>query len=257
MTKQILNNLQARITRNRCKFFCEAKPLIFKILKKQKFLILILILANSNACAMPFFNKNKLPSTPYALEIDISKKGNKAEIDLRIKTKKERKELEPESIAFEVYFNAYDPRNDKNSKYYENSFTKFFKDIGVFKKYFKYTKEEKDEIWKDNERLTKLLGGGIWFDDGTEYGKRIDHPAIPLPNIRLTITNLENQQIVYDEILEMKKHPNIAGYFYKFLEYVKLLPGKYKIIAEVQSDALEFKGTEVLLLIGSQRAWWK
>ena len=55
----------------------------------------------------------------------------------------------------------------------------------------------------------------------------------------------------------MKKHPNIGGYFDKFLSYIELIPSNYKIIAEIQSDALEFEGTEVLLLIGSQRAWWK
>lgn len=39
---------------------------------------LSLILITNNSWAMPFFNKNKLPTTPYALEIDISRKGNKA-----------------------------------------------------------------------------------------------------------------------------------------------------------------------------------
>ncbi len=210
--------------------------------------------------AMPFFSKNKLPTTPYALQIDISKKGNKAEVDLRIKLDEERKELEPKIVAFELKFLWSDPRNDSNSKYYKGFWRRNFGEIGMFEKYFrKYTKEEVDEIWRDSERLTKLLGGGIWIDDGTKYGKRINHLAAPIPNIRLTIISLDgpDKKVVYDEVLEVKKHPENAGYFDKFLEYIKIIPGNYKIIAEVQSDALEFEGTEVLLLIGSQRAWWK
>jgi len=220
----------------------------------------------TNAYAMPFFNKNKLPTTPYALPIDISKKGNKAEIDLRIKSDEERKEFEPKTVAFELKFIPYDPRQDKNSKYYEGFWRRNFYDIGMFRKYFepKYTKEEWAEVVFDGNRIVKLVGGSVASDPGNpnagEYPKNyIDYKGIPLPKIRITITDLNdpNKKVVYDEVLEVKKHPENAGYFDKFLEYIKLTPSSYKITAEVQSDAPEFKGTLVGLLIGSQRAWWK
>ena len=220
-------------------------------------LILLTFLTN-NAFAMSFFNKNKLPSTPYALPIDISKKGNKAEIDLYIKSDEERKRLEPKTVAFELTFIPYDPRQDKNSKYYEGFWRRNLQDIAMFRKYFReYTKEEKSEIWKEDERLTKLLGGGFTVDDGSEYGRHFDYPPpIPIPNIRITITDLNdpNKKVVYDEVLEVKKHPRKGGYFIKFLGYIKLVSSNYKIIAEVQSNAYEFVGTKVILKIGYYRA---
>lgn len=49
----------------------------------KKFLAQILLfyflLSPFNSNAMPFFNKNKLPTTPVSVPIDISKKGNKAD----------------------------------------------------------------------------------------------------------------------------------------------------------------------------------
>ena len=228
---------------------------ILKTFLVRTFLVLIFLI--SNACAMPFFNKNKLPTTPYAIVIDISKKGNKAEIDLRIKNNKERKRLEPEIIAFELAFVPYDPRQDPKSKYYPNFWRRNFYEIGMFRKYFReYSKEEKNEIWNEYDKLSKLLGGGFTVDDGSEYGKHFDYPAVPLPNIRLTIINLDdpNKTVVYDKVLEVRRHPEIHGYFDKFLSYIKLAPFNYKIIAEVQSDAPEFKGTKVILRIGYYRA---
>ena len=218
--------------------------------------IIILLLLTNNSFAI--FSKNKLPATPVSMQIDLSKKGNKAEIDLRIETKEEKEYLEPESTAFELQFIPYDPTYDKNSKYYIGSFRRFFKEIGVLKKYLqpKYAKEEKDEIWKDHERVKKLLGGGYTIDDGSKYGKHIDYPAVPIPNIHLTIISLDdiNKKVVYDEVLEVKKHPNKGGYFIKYLTTINLTPGNYKIIAEVDSDAPEFKDTKVLIIIGSYRA---
>ena len=214
---------------------------------------------------MPFFKKNKLPTTPYALQIDISKKGNKAEVDLRIKSDKERKRLEPKIVAFELFFVWYDPREDRNSKYYKGFWRRNFGDIGMLRKYFGgYDDKEWEEIISDSLRVTKLLGGRVPNNVGNpSVGKYpsdfIEYKPIPIPNIRLTIIDLSDpsKKVVYDEVLEVKKHPENAGYFDKFLEYVKLIPGNYKIIAEAQSNALEFEGTEVLLLVGSQRAWWK
>ncbi len=52
----------------------------------------------------------------------------------------------------------------------------------------------------------------------------------------------------------MKKNPDSWSYFKKYLDYINLKPGNYKIIAEVDSDAPEFKDTKVLIIIGSYRA---
>ena len=215
---------------------------------------LVSIFLTTNACAMNPFKK-QLPTTPYALPIDISKKGNKAEIDLRIKSDKERARLESKRIAFELKFFWHDPRNDKNSKYYESSFRKYFKEIGILKKYFrKYTKEEKDEIWKDYHRVEKLVGyyNGGSFDKNRKWIDDIVK-GVATPNIRIIIADLddENKKVVFDEILEVKKHWQIVGYFDKYLTHIALKPGNYKIIAEVQSDAPEFKGTDAKVVIGA------
>lgn len=221
----------------------------------SKTIIILLLLTNSS---FAMFSKNKLPATPVSMQIDLSKKGNKAEIDLRIETKEEKAYLEPESTAFELQFVPYDPTYDKNSKYYIGSFRRFFKEIGMLKKYLqpKYTKEERKEVSQDHRRLLKLLGGGFTVDDGSKYGKHIDYPAVPIPNIQLTIISLDdiNKKVVYDEVLKVKKHPNKGGYFIKYLDRINLKPGNYKIIAEVDSDAPEFKDTKVLIIIGSYRA---
>ena len=214
--------------------------------------IIILLLLTNNSFAI--FSKNKLPATPVSMQIDLSKKGNKAEIDLRIETKEEKEYLEPESTAFELQFIPYNPRYDKNSKYYLGFWRRNFYYIGMLRKYFReYTKEEKDEIWKDHERVKKLLGGGYTIDDGSKYGKHIDYPAVPIPNIHLTIISLDdiNKKVVYDEVLEVKKHWQISGYFHKYLNHIKLKPGNYKVISEVTSDAPEFKKTDVRLIIGA------
>ena len=220
--------------------------------------IIILLLLTNNSFAIFSKDKNKLPVTPVSMQIDLSKKGNKAEIDLRIETKEEKAYLEPESIAFELQFVPYDPTYDKNSKYYIGSFRRFFKEIGMLKKYLqpKYTKKERKEVSRDHRRLSKLLGGGFTVDDGSKYGKHIDYPAVPIPNIHLTIISLDdvNKKVVYDEVLKVKKHPNKGGYFIKYLDRINLKPGNYKIIAEVTSDALDFKNTKVLIIIGSYRA---
>ena len=42
--------------------------------------------------------------------------------------------------------------------------------------------------------------------------------------------------------------------FLSYLDRINLKPGNYKIIAEVTSDALDFKNTKVLIIIGSYRA---
>jgi len=221
----------------------------------SKVLIISGLLINQSFAMSFFSKKDELPTPPISIPIDISKKGNKAEIDLRIQAKAEKKELEPESTAFELKFVHYDPRQDKNSKYYISSFRQNLIMIGALRKYFepKYTKEEKNEIWKDNERLTKLLGGGFTVDDGSQYGKHFDYPAVPFPNIRLTINDINdpNKKVIYNEVLEVKKHWQIAGYFYKYLETINLKPGNYKILLEVNSDAPEFKGTDVKIIIGS------
>lgn len=232
--------------------------------KKQNLSVLVAaamvsVLISSSCQAMPFF-KEKLPTTPYALPIDISKKGNKAEIALRIKSDEERKSLEPTTVAFEVKFAPYDPRQDKNSKYYPNFWRRNFGEIGMFKKYFRdYTKEEKDEIWKDHRRVLILMEHEELISSGTgaTYKSQwIKHKGIPIPNIRLTITDLNdpNKKVVYDEVLEVKKNNRVVSYFMKSLTSIKFDPGTYRITAEVQSDAVEFGGVEVLLIIGSYRA---
>jgi hypothetical protein len=256
-------------------------------------LILLTFLTN-NAFAMSFFNKNKLPSTPYALPIDISKKGNKAEIDLRIKNDEERKRLEPKTIALELEFIPYDPRKDPKSKYHARSelFWKINNSISIDNFYIRtlvgamlhplywvlegrkldreHTKEESEEIDKDSERIIKLMEReefikSSYCDSHLEeclkesglYGyRKIIHPATPIPNIRITITDLNdpNKKVVYDEVLEVRKSDRVVSYFMKSLTSINLQPSNYKIIAEVQSDAPEFKGTKVILKIGYYRA---
>ena len=223
--------------------------------------IIILLLLTNNSFAI--FSKNKLPATPVSMQIDLSKKGNKAEIDLRIETKEEKEYLEPESTAFELQFIPYDPRYDKNSKYYLGFWRRNFYDIGMLKKYLqpKYADNEWAEIIFDNNRITKLLGGSVPNNVGNPSMRRyptdyVKYKGTPIPNIHLTIISLDdiNKKVVYDEVLEVKKHPEIGGYFYKYLDHINLKPGNYKIIAEVDSDAPEFKDTKVLIIIGSYRA---
>ena len=226
----------------------------------SKTIIILLLLTNSS---FAMFSKNKLPVTPVSMQIDLSKKGNKAEIDLRIETKEEKAYLEPESTAFELQFTPYDPTYDKNSKYYIGSFRRFFKEIGMLKKYLqpRYTDKEWAEIMFDDKRVTKLVGGSVPNNLGNPSMSRyptdfVEHKGIPIPDIHLTIINLDdiNKKAVYDKVLKVKKHPEIGGYFYKYLDHTNLTPGNYKIIAEVDSDAPEFKDTKVLIKIGSYRA---
>lgn len=212
---------------------------------------LVSIFLTTNACAMNPFKK-QLPTTPYALPIDISKKGNKAEIDLRIKSDKERARLESKRIAFELKFFWHDPEKDPNSKYYEGFWRRNFGQIGMLKKYFrKYTKEESKEIGADHNRLLKLLGGEIPRDSDNLYGEWIKYEGVSIPNIRLIIISLNDKKIVFDEVLEVKKHWQIAGYFDKYLTHIVLKPGNYRIIAEVQSGAPEFKATDAKVVIGA------
>lgn len=221
------------------------------------------LLSPFNSSAIPFFNKNKPSTTPVSVPIDISKKSNKAEIDFRIETKEKKARYEPESTTFELEFVPYDPRYDKSSKYYINPARQYFGMIGALRKNFepKYTKEEWKEIISDNIRITKLVGGSVPNDLGNpstgESPKEfIDYPAVPIPDIHLTIVSLNyaNHKIVYDEVLEVKKHPTIAGYFDKYLTNLNLKPGTYRAIFAVTSDAPEFKGTKARLMIGRYRS---
>lgn len=223
---------------------------------KLFFAIILLVVVSFNV--MLFFNDDKrLPATPLSVPIDISQKGNKAEIDIRIETKEEKSHLEPESTAFDLQFLYYDPRNDKDSKYYIGFLKKNLIMIGYSKP--EYTKEEISEIGQDRHRVLsfleheELISSGI----GVSYkSKWIKHQGVSIPSLRLRIIDLNDldKKVVFDEVLDVKKHPEIGDYFYKYLTCVNLKPGNYKIIAEVQSDAFEFKGTKVLIVIGSYRA---
>jgi hypothetical protein len=100
----------------------------------KSFIILLLLTNNSFA----IFSKNKLPATPVSMQIDLSKKGNKAEIDLRIETKEEKEYLEPESTAFELQFISYDPR-------YDNKYN-FDQSKDDYQRFFEKTQEQFDKI---------------------------------------------------------------------------------------------------------------
>ncbi|MBM5783202.1 MAG: carboxypeptidase regulatory-like domain-containing protein [Pelagibacterales bacterium] len=207
----------------------------------------------------------KLPSTPYALPIDISKKNNKAEIDLRIKTEKERAKLDSDIIAFEMKFFWHDPRKSESlEKMFSwvkinNFFALTAFQVVTYPIYWvmegrkydkKYTKEERKEIFSDRNRVLNLLD----HEELTSSGTVIRHKGIPIPNIRITITDLNDpdKKVIYNEVLEVKKHTSTGGNFYKyFLSHTSLKPGNYKVVAEVQSDALEFEGTEIKIIIGS------
>ena len=238
---------------------------------------LFLLITAMAAYAMPFFNKkDKLPTTPISVPIDISKKGNKAEISLRIESKEEKERLEPEITAFELEFLYDDPRRSKAFRKMmgwidiDNFYLRTIVEVVLWPVYWlmegrkydkKYTREEWSEIMADNNRVTKLVGGSVPSDPGNpnagEYPKGyVDYSGIPIPNIHLTVISLDdpNQKAVYDEVLTVKKHPNIGGYFYKYLNHINLKPGNYKIIAKVTADAPEFIGTKVILIIGSYRA---
>ena len=207
------------------------------------------------SCSMSFFKKD-LPSTPISVPIDISKKGNKVEIDFKLKPYKKSLPCYPLNTAFEIEFLYKDPRYDKNSKYYVNPVRNFLMDIGALEKYFeiKYTEEEWAEIMQDDHRIIKLVGGWVPENPGNPFSKKIVYPGIQLPKIHLTILDLNNyQKVVFDDILEITKHPEIAGYFDKFLSRIRLVPGNYKAIAVVESDANEFAGTEIKLGIGYSR----
>ena len=120
----------------------------------SKTIIILLLLINSS---FAMFSKNKLPATPVSMQIDLSKNGNKAEIDLRIETKEEKAYLEPESTAFELQFVPYDPTYDKNSKYYIGFFRIFFKEIGMLKNIYSRNMQMNNGLKLLNQELIELV----------------------------------------------------------------------------------------------------
>ena len=83
----------------------------------------------------------------------------------------------------------------------------------------------------------------------------IQHKGIPIPNIHLTIISLDDpsHKIIFDQVLEVKKNNRVVSYFMKSITRINIKPGNYKITAEIMSDAPEFAGTKVMLIIGSYR----
>jgi len=123
-------------------------------MKKYSFIkvFLALVLLTTNACAMKNLKSTydektqttkyeKALKPPISIPFDITKQGNKIELELKIK--------ESHSYSFRLEFYYDDPRR---SKYFI---------IEMVKSFFpskKYSDEEYNEIRKDNVRVRKLVG---------------------------------------------------------------------------------------------------
>lgn len=208
---------------------------------------LILSLSTTTAQAMFFNNdKPKVYSPPVSVPFDLTKKGNKVEVILKIE--------EYHSYSFELEFNYDDPRKSWYDKTKEVIIPpNFFGwvivivlspiDFMIEKFGKKYSKEELGEALKDFKRVEKLFGTIEW-----KNGKKITHETIVTP-IHLTITKLENDKTESDILDEIVENPENWVTFYRRIKVSLLLPGTYRISAEALNDSPEFIGTKTHLFI--------
>lgn len=219
-------------------------------MKKYSFIkvFLALVLLTTNACAMKNLKSTydektqttkyeKTLKPPISIPFDITKQGNKIELELKIK--------ESNSYSFELEFHYDDPRR---SKYFI---------IEMVKSFFpskKYSDEEWNEIVKDERRVRGLMGysdSKIVIEKGVKKIIDIDYPGIPTP-IHLTIIKLEDDgssKVVFDGVVEKLEQARPGYYFWKRIKWVVLKPGIYKIIAKAEKNSPEFIGTKTHLWI--------
>jgi len=227
-------------------------------MKKYSFIkvFLALVLLTTNACAMKNLKSTydektqttkyeKALKPPISIPFDITKQGNKIELELKIK--------ESNSYSFELEFHYDDPRR---SKYWI---------VELVKHYLpqkKYSDEEWNEIMKDERRVRGLMGysdSKIVIEKGVKKIIDIDYPGIPTP-IHLTIIKLEDDgssKIVFDGVRDKWEGQNFVGCgplsCNKELERTRLEKANYKISVQVIKDSPELANTKIHFAIGRGR----
>lgn len=110
----------------------------------------------------------------------------------------------------------------------------------IFSLRFSYKKSDQT----DRARVKKLVG-----DD---YQDKNGNPGIPTP-LKLKISAIEptGERIIVDkEVLELRLRSWGGEFFDKHIDYIKLLPGNYRVSVESLQDAPELVGIPTALRIG-------
>ena len=240
--------------------------------KTQNFLVkafaIMLLLVANNACATNLSDrKSDLLTTPARLPFDITKKGNKVEMLVKIKKR--------DSYITQLEFHFDDPRftedQRKNRRLFPSAWHSWAAWIKVMIFGFdnkEYSKEEMEVLMKDRDRVKRLTGTHEYQDPETH--KRCDLPlkitceqvfykAVPTP-IHLKITKLEKnglEKILFDEVVENPEkkelHTNKCGRFSceHNIETMILDAGIYRFSAEALRDSPELIGTQIMLGVES------
>ena len=201
--------------------------------------------------SMSFFaseleKKYKPLSLPTSVPFDITKKGNEVEAYIEVE--------KWAGYSFMLEFRYYDPRDDKNSKYYRNSLERAISEISMFKKYSrKYSKEELAEIFIDYNRVRNLVDHGE-----LENGKFIQYAGIETP-IHLIVTKInddKSEKNIFDDISQTKKWGSGGTTFHKIIfgynqdnKKILLFPGIYRVKAIAEKDSPELVGTDIYLFM--------
>jgi len=228
-------------------------------MKKYSFIkvFLALVLLTTNACAMKNLKSTydektqttkyeKALKPPISIPFDITKQGNKIELELKIK--------ESNSYSFRLEFYYDDPRR---SKYWI---------VELVKHYLpqkKYSDEEWNEVMKDYNRVYRLIGTEeLVVDSKPEEAYKshwVKYPGIPTP-IHLTIIKLEDDgssKVVFDEVRDKWEGQNFVGCgplsCNKELERTGLEKANYKISVQVIKDSPELANTKIHFAIGRGR----
>ena len=236
--------------------------------KTQNFLVkafaIMLLLVANNACATNLSDrKSDLLTTPARLPFDITKKGNKVEMLVKIKKR--------DSYITQLEFHFDDPRftedQRKNRRLFPSAWHSWAAWIKVMIFGFdnkEYSKEEMEVLMKDHDRVKRLTGEEELISSGTGItyqSKWIKHPAVPTP-IHLKITKLEkngSEKILFDEVVENPEkkelHTNKCGYFRcrHNIETMILDTGIYRFSAEALRDSPELIGTQIMLGVNVER----
>ena len=240
--------------------------------KTQNFLVkafaIMLLLVANNACATNLSDrKSDLLTTPARLPFDITKKGNKVEMLVKIKKR--------DSYITQLEFHFDDPRftedQRKNRRLFPSAWHSWAAWIKVMIFGFdnkEYSKEEMEVLMKDHKRVRKLAGSTEYENPedrsklcypGHENCEQVFYKAVPTP-IHLKITQLEkngSEKILFDEVVENPEkkelHTNKCGYFRcrHNIETMILDTGIYRFSAEALRDSPELIGTQIMLGVES------
>lgn len=199
-----------------------------------------LVLLTNNACAMTFF-KEKLPTTPISVPIDLTNKNSKIELEFRIKKK--------EKFGYDFHFSFDYKRRKKNLKekiyeqmMYAEGFVYF---LGIKSNFFKPKPIPKDEL-EDMWRVTKLAGGSV-----REDGKWVEYNGVSLlVDIQIMEITKNSQKIIFDK----KIVPYGFNSFSKEIIDINLKPGIYKVVLTNLKEASELAETKVSFIIGENRS---